>query len=135
MSETKILASYVVNGTLAQIPDDVRHEARRSLVNFMGCAIGGAGDEAVNAAMRAFRPFSGVPSANVLGRSERLDPLYASLMNGLSSHVDDYDDTTPKNMCHPTSPIASALFAYASVNPVRGRDFVEAFIYGFEASS
>jgi len=135
MSETKILASYVVNGTLAQIPDNVRHEARRSLVNFMGCAVGGAGDEAVSAAIRAFRPFSGVPSANVLGRSERLDPLHASLMNGISSHVDDYDDTTPKNYCHPTSPIASALFAYASVNPVRGRDFVEAFIYGFEASS
>jgi len=56
-------------------------------------------------------------------------------MNGISSHVFDYDDTTPKNMCHPTSPIASALFAYASVNPVRGRDFMEAFIYGFEASS
>ena len=135
MSETKILASYVVTGTLADIPQNVVHEARRSLVNFMGCAVGGARDEAVNAAMRAFRPFSGVPTANVLGRDERLDPLHASLMNGISSHVDDYDDTTPKNMCHPTSPIASALFAYASVNPVRGRDFMEAFIYAFEASS
>ena len=135
MSETQALASYVVNGTLTDIPQNVLHEARRSLVNFMGCAVGGARDEAVDAALRAFRPFSGVPSANVLGRAERLDPLHASLMNGISSHVYDYDDTTPKNYCHPTSPIASALFAYASVNPVRGRDFMEAFIYGFEASS
>ena len=135
MSETKILASYVVNGTLAEIPAEVLREARRSLVNFMGCAVGGARDEAVDAAMSAFRPFSGAPTANVIGRGERLDPLHASLMNGISSHVYDYDDTTPKNYCHPTSPIASALFAYASVNPVRGRDFMEAFIYGFEASS
>jgi 2-methylcitrate dehydratase PrpD len=135
MSETKILAQYVVNGKLEDIPADVRREARRSLVNFMGCAVGGAGDEAVDVALRAFRPFSGVPVANVLGRAERLDALHASLMNGISSHVDDFDDTTPSNMCHPTSPIASALFAYASVNPVRGRDFVEAFIYAFEASS
>jgi 2-methylcitrate dehydratase PrpD len=135
MSETRILASYVVNGTLADIPQNVLHEARRSLVNFMGCAVGGSRDEAVATALRAFRPFSGVPSASVLGRVERLDPLHASLMNGISSHVDDYDDTTPKNMCHPTSPIASALFAYASVNPVRGREFMEAFIYAFEASS
>jgi 2-methylcitrate dehydratase PrpD len=135
MSETKILASYVVNGRLADIPGEVLREARRSLVNFMGCAVGGAGDEAVDAALRAFRPFSGPPTASMLGRAERLDPLHASLMNGISSHVDDYDDTTPKNMCHPTSPIASALFAYASVNPVRGRDFMEAFVYAFEASS
>jgi 2-methylcitrate dehydratase PrpD len=66
---------------------------------------------------------------------ERLDPLHASLMNGISSHVEDYDDTTPKNYSHTTSPVASALFAYASANPVGGRDFVEAFILGFEAAS
>ena len=135
MSETQILASYVVNGRLADIPQNVLHQARRSLVNFMGCAIGGAGDEAVDIAMRTFRPFSGVPTANVLGRAERLDPLHASLMNGISSHVYDYDDTTPKNYSHPTCTVAAALFAYASVNPVRGRDFMEAFIYGFEVSS
>jgi 2-methylcitrate dehydratase PrpD len=71
----------------------------------------------------------------VLGRSERLDPLHASLMNGISSHVEDYDDTTPKNYSHTSSPVASALFAYASVTGVRGRDFVEAFVLGFEAAS
>jgi len=71
----------------------------------------------------------------VLGRAERLDPLHASLMNGISSHVEDYDDTTPKNYSHTSSPVSSALFAYASANPVRGRAFVEAFILGFEAAS
>ena len=54
-------------------------------------------------------------------------------MNGISSHVYDFDDTTPKNYMHPTSPVASALFAYASVHPVSGRDFMQAFIIGFEA--
>ena len=72
MSETKILASYVVNGKLGDIPGEVLREARRSLVNFMGCAVGGARDEAVDAALQAFRPFSGAPTANVLGRDERL---------------------------------------------------------------
>jgi len=64
-----------------------------------------------------------------------MDPLHASLMNGISSHVYDFDDTTPKNYIHPTSPVASALFAYASAIPVSGRDFMEAFILGFEAES
>jgi 2-methylcitrate dehydratase PrpD len=56
-------------------------------------------------------------------------------MNGISSHVYDYDDTTPKNYIHPSSPVASALFAYASANKVSGRDWVHAFILGFEAES
>jgi 2-methylcitrate dehydratase PrpD len=64
-----------------------------------------------------------------------MDPLHASLMNGISSHVYDYDDTTPKNYIHPSSPVASALFAYSSAHPVRGGDFMHAFILGFEAES
>jgi 2-methylcitrate dehydratase PrpD len=54
-------------------------------------------------------------------------------MNGISSHVDDFDDTTPKNYMHPTSPVASALFPYASVHHVSGQEFVQAFITAFEA--
>lgn len=133
VSET--LARYVVEARLDDIPDDVKHEGRRALLNFIGCAVGGADEEAVRIAMRVLGPFSGPPDAVVLGRREKLDPLHASLMNGLSSHVHDYDDTTPKNYSHTTSPVASALFAYASANRVSGQDLFEAFILGFEAAS
>ena len=135
MSETKTLASYIVNGRYEDIPADVRHEAARSLVNFMAVALGGSVDPAVDIAIRALTPFSGKPTAAILGRVERLDPLHASLMNGISSHVDDFDDTTPQNYIHPTSPVASAMFAYASANRVTGRDFLNAFVLGFEAES
>ena len=135
MSETNALASWAVESRLEDIPGDVRREALRAIVNYTGCALGGSPDDAMNIAMRAFCPFFGPAIARTLGRVERLDPLHAALMNGISSHVYDYDDTTPKNYIHPSSPVASALFAYASANPVRGRDFVHAFILGFEAES
>jgi len=135
MLETQTLASYVVTGRIESVPEDVRHEARRAIVNYVGCALGGSVDTAVDRAIQALGPYSGKPTASILGRSERMDPLHASLMNGISSHVYDFDDTTPKNYIHPTSPVASALFAYASANPVSGRDFMEAFILGFEAES
>src|SRR6204780_4010177 len=133
MEETKALASYVLSSRLEDIPPDVRHEARRAILNYVGCALGGSHDQAVDIAIRAMGPFSGPPTASILGRAERLDPLHASLMNGISSHVYDFDDTTPKNYMHPTSPVASALFAYASAHPLNGRDFMHAFIMGFEA--
>jgi 2-methylcitrate dehydratase PrpD len=135
MSETKALASWIIASQLEDIPDDVRREALRAIVNYTGCALGGSPDPAVNIAMCAFAPFFGPPAARILGRAERVDALHASLMNGISSHVYDYDDTTPKNYIHPSSPVASALFAYASANKVSGRDFVHAFILGFEAES
>jgi 2-methylcitrate dehydratase PrpD len=135
MSETQALASWVVKNRIEEIPADVRREALRAILNYTGCALGGSPDPAVNIAMQAFAPFFGAPTARILGRAERVDPLYASLMNGIGSHVYDYDDTTPKNYIHPSSPVASALFAYASANKVSGRDFMHAFILGFEAES
>jgi 2-methylcitrate dehydratase PrpD len=135
MSETKALASYVVDNRLEDIPPDVRHEARRAVVNYMGCAVGGSPHPAVDIALRALGPYAGKPTASILGRSDRTDPLHASLMNGICSHVYDYDDTTPKNYSHPSSPVASALFAHASVHRVSGADFMHAFILGFEAES
>jgi len=133
MQETKTLAAYVLSTQIEDIPPDVQHEAKRAILNYVGCALGGSADEAMDIAIRTLSPYSGPPAASILGRAERMDPLHASLMNGISSHVYDYDDTTPKNYMHPTSPVASALFAYASAHPVSGRDFMQAFILGFEA--
>jgi 2-methylcitrate dehydratase PrpD len=133
--QTRTLAEYVVSSRWEDVPADVRHEAARSLVNYLGCALGGSHDPAVDTAIRALAPYSGPPTSAVLGRADRLDPLHASLMNGISSHVYDFDDTTPQNYIHPSSPVASALFAYASANSVTGRDFAQAFVAGFEAES
>jgi 2-methylcitrate dehydratase PrpD len=135
MSETQSLASFIVNTRLEQIPADVQAEATRALLNYVGCALGGCREPAIDIALRALGPFFGPPAAAVIGRTERADPLHASLLNGISSHVHDYDDTTPKNYHHPSSPVASALCAFASANRIPGRDFLTAFILGFEAES
>jgi 2-methylcitrate dehydratase PrpD len=135
MSETQTLSSYIVSNQFEQIPADVIHEARRSILNFVGCAIGGSREPAVETAIRALGPFTGWPSATLLARSEQFDPLYASVINGISGHVFEYDDTTPMNYIHPTPPVASALFAYGSANATSGRDFLHAFVMGFEAES
>jgi 2-methylcitrate dehydratase PrpD len=135
LRETEALASYVVSSRIQDIPADVIHEAKRALLNFVGCAIGGSREPAVEIAIRALQPFSGQPGAGLLARQERFDPLYASVINGISGHVYEYDDTTPMNYIHPTPPVASALFAYASANSTTGRDFIHAYLLGFEVES
>jgi 2-methylcitrate dehydratase PrpD len=135
MSPTEVLAAYVVDSAFDTLPPAVVTEARRALLNYLGCALGGSIEPALSTAIATLAPYSGNPTACVLGRREGFDPLHAALLNGIGSHVHEYDDTTPKNYVHPSVPVASALFAYASANPVSGRDFVHAFILGFEAES
>jgi 2-methylcitrate dehydratase PrpD len=51
--------------------------------------------------------------ATVLGRAERFDFLHAALLNGISSHIFDFDDTHLKTVIHPAGPVASAILALA----------------------
>jgi 2-methylcitrate dehydratase PrpD len=137
LGTTEDLARWLVDCRPGDIPADTVHEARRALVNIVGCALGGARHEAVDLTIAAFGPMFGPPAAAVLGRTERADPLHAALLNGISSHVEDFDDTLPANYIHASSPVASALLAYASAcgDPVSGRDLLHAFVLGFEVTS
>lgn len=130
---TRTLARYVLSVRSADVPEPVRKEARRTLLNWVGCAVGGSRHETVDVAIAALAPFSGPAQASVLGRRERLDILHASLMNGISSHVFDFDDTHLKTVIHPAGPVVSALLALAEHRPVSGRDFLTSMIAGIEA--
>jgi 2-methylcitrate dehydratase PrpD len=129
---TRRLARYVVQARPDDIPEPVLKEARRTVVNWVGCALGGARHETLDCAIAALAPFSGPAQATVLGRAERLDALTTSLMNGMSSHVLDFDDTHLKTVIHPAGPVAPAILALAEMRPVSGRDFLHALILGAE---
>jgi 2-methylcitrate dehydratase PrpD len=135
LSETRTLASYLIKSRIDDIPQDIRHESRRSVLNLVGCAVGGSREAPVDTALRALEPYFGKPTARLLARPERMDPLHAALINGISSHVFEYDDTLPKNYIHPSPPVASALFAFATANRVSGADFIHAFLLGFETEA
>ena len=135
MGITTQLVSNILASRFEAIPADVLHEAKRAVLNIAGCALGGADHPSMDITIAALGPYSGPPTASVLGRSERFDPFLTSILNGFSTHIHDYDDTLPKNYIHASTTVASALFAYASANRVSGRDFLHAFILGFEVTS
>lgn len=132
MDETRTLARSIVASRYEDIPAPVRHEAARALLNWCGCAIGGARHATVDRALAAIAPFAGAPQATILGRTERVDVLNAALVNGISSHVLDFDDTHAVAL-HPSAPVLPALLALAQWRGVSGAQFVHAFVVGVEA--
>jgi 2-methylcitrate dehydratase PrpD len=131
---TRILAGWASTCRLSDIPDAVQREGVRTFVNWLGCAVGGAQTEAVEHALSAVELFAGPPQATVLGRGTRLDALHAALVNGISSHVLDYDDTHLKTIIHPAGPVASAALAVAEMRPVSGAQLLAAVIVGVEVA-
>ena len=133
MEVTRTLARFIVNHRYADIAQPVRHEAARSLLNWVGCAVGASRHETVERALAALSEFSGPREATVLGRGDRLDVMLAALMNGTTSHTFDFDDTHLKTVIHPSGPVASAILALSERNPLNGKEFLHAFLLGVEA--
>ena len=129
---TATLADFVVGARFDDLPQAVRREAARTLVNWVGGCVGGASHEALAAIWRAVGPFAGAPEATVLGLARRTDPLTACLLNGASGAVLDFDDTHLRTVIHPASPIAPAVLALAQHRPVSGSDFLHALVIGIE---
>jgi len=121
---TRKLAHYVVATRFEDLPEGVRREVGRSLLNWMGVAVGASRHEAVEIALAAVTPFSGPPQAGVFGRSERLDVVNAALINGISSHVFDFDDTDLLTAVHPSAPVVPAVLALAEIGRASCRERV-----------
>lgn len=132
MDITRTLARAIVQSRYEDIPAPVRHEAARALLNWTGCAIGGSRHPAVENAIAAMLPFAGAPQAGILGRAERVDVLNAALINGISSHVLDFDDTHAVAI-HLSVPVLPALLALAEWQGRGGAELVHAFVVGVEA--
>jgi 2-methylcitrate dehydratase PrpD len=129
---TRTLAHYLVTARFEDLPDAVRKQGTRSFLNWMGVAVGGSRQAAVSNTIAALAPFAGKPEACIMGRREKLDILNAALVNGISSHIFDYDDTHLKTIIHPAGPVASAILALAQHRQVSGRDFLQALVLGIE---
>ena len=129
---TKELSHFLVESRWSDIPRNVRHEAARAVLNWLGCAIGGCRDETVEVMIATLREFSGPAQATLIGRGERFDALTAACLNGTSSNRLDFDDTHLRTVIHPSVPVASALIALAEYRPMTGADFLHAFALGVD---
>ena len=131
---TKSLAQWAFN--LTAIPPAARNAALRSLYNYIGCTIGGSNHPTAKKAYAALSPLFGNSTSCLLGSALKADAQHAALLNGIASHVHDYDDTHLATIIHPTAPVASALLAYAELQgtPLRGEELLTALAAGIETS-
>ena len=131
---TAILAKFVATHPSRGWSDAVDQEAHRTFYNWLGCAIGAARHEAADASVAAVQMLEPAPQASVLGRSEQVDMASAALVNGITSHTFDFDDTHLKTIIHPAGPVASAVLALAEKNGANGRDVLDALVLGIDVA-
>jgi len=132
---TQALAHLVATTRWDDIPQPVRHQAKRSLMNYFAVALAGCRTGPVELALRSLAGFSAGKNAAVVGRAERIDALSAAFLNAAGANVFDFCDTHVRTVIHPTAPVAPALLALAELRHVSGPDLLLAFVLGQEVQA
>ena len=127
------LGHFIATSQWDDLPQPVRVEGKRSLLNFIGCAIGSARSQPVEAAIGVLMRFSGAERVTLLGRIERRDMLSAAFINAITGNLLDYDDTHLRTVIHPAAPVAPAALALAEHHRRSGQALLHAFTLGMEA--
>jgi 2-methylcitrate dehydratase PrpD len=118
---TQILADFVATHDSKGWSDAIEWEAHRTLLNYFGCAIGASRHPTLESALATVNEFEPAPQATLFGRRERVDMANAAMLNGISSHTFDFDDTHLRTIIHPAGPVASAALALAENTRAGGR--------------
>jgi 2-methylcitrate dehydratase PrpD len=127
---TAKLTEFVLDTRLSSIPAAALRAAKRSVFNWCGLVLQARGHPAVRIARDWVGTLGGSGATAVGG--VRTDATWAALVNGLASHVEDFDDTHYQTIIHPTGPVWSAVLAVAEGAHLSGRQALEAFILGVD---
>jgi len=132
MEATKSLAEFVISTNFDDLPAEVINEAKLCFMDWLGVALSGAHDPEVNSLFQVIELVGGKEQATILGKNVKSSILNATLMNGMSSHVFDYDDTSVEFLGHASATLFPCLLALAEWMGIGGKDILAAYVIGFE---
>lgn len=113
------------------LPAEAAHWAKVGILDTVGVTLAGAREDCTRIVDGIAARGATGPSL-IFGGNRRTAPLEAALVNGTASHALDFDDMTNNLGGHPSAPILPALFALADETGASGRDFIAAYVAGFE---
>jgi 2-methylcitrate dehydratase len=126
------MAEFAVNLRYDDIPQEAIHEAKRFLLDSMGCALAAVHNDDMQAMYRFIEKLGGTPEATVIGTGHKTNAPNAALMNCLLTRALDYNDIYwAQDPSHPSDIIGAAL-ATAEANGKNGREALVAIVIAYE---
>ena len=116
------------------LPPEAIHWAKIGILDTVGVTLAGAREDTttIPEGVLSFGAGAGAGTSLVFGGNKRVSVLDAALVNGVAAHALDFDDCNNTIGGHPSAPILPALFALADAVGASGRDFITAYVAGFE---
>src|SRR6202140_2069218 len=125
---TDALVGFVSGLRHDALTDEVRHYAKRHLIDTVGVMIAGAGGDVARRAeamLASVRPAGGVA---VPGRTRRADLLDAAFLGGTAAHGIELDDGYRQGSVHPGCAVVPAVLSAGHEMGASGAAAIEAMV-------
>src|SRR5215467_14611153 len=129
---TDALVRFASELTYAALDDEVRHYARRHLLDTVGVMIAGAPGDVASRAEAVVASVRGEGRILVPGRARRADLLDAAFLGGTAAHGIELDDGFRQGSVHPGCTVVPAVFSVGYERGVSGKALIEAIVAGYE---
>ena len=114
------------------ISEDAVYQAKRFLLDSIGCALGGYQQHDVKIALEVLDEVAGHGPATVIGTGRRIDPVSAALANALMIRCMDYNDIYWKQDPSHPSDILPAAIACCERAGTDGKELILGLVLGHE---
>src|SRR5437588_995632 len=115
-----------------QVSQDAVYQAKRFLLDSIGCALGGYQQHDVRIALEVLNEIAGRSTPTVIGTGKRMDPVSASLANALMIRCMDYNDIYWKQDPSHPSDIFPAALACCERSRSDGKEAIVGLVLGHE---
>src|SRR5436305_14470638 len=114
------------------LSQDAVYQAKRFLLDSVGCALGGYQQHDVKIALQVIDEIAGRGPATVIGTGKKIDPVSASFANALMIRCMDYNDIYWKQDPSHPSDIFPAALACCERAKSDGRELIVGLVLGHE---
>ena len=129
---TATMSQWAARLTFDRLSPDAVYQAKRFLLDSMGCALGGYQQHDVTIALAVLNEIAGPGKATVIGTGQRMDVVSASLANALMIRCMDYNDIYWKQDPSHPSDIFPAAIACCERAGSDGRELIVGLVLGHE---
>jgi 2-methylcitrate dehydratase PrpD len=134
MSDVTAEIARLVSSTVT-LPPAAREAGRRGLLDTIGVALAGVGEDAVQILRSVVGSSAMDGPATVLGAVGRTSLLDAALLNATAAHALDFDDTQANVRGHPSATIVPAALAVAEATGASGAELITSYVVGIEVAA
>jgi len=129
---TAAMSRWAAGLRFEQLSFEAVHQAKRLLLDSLGCALGGYQQHDVKIALAVLEEIAGDGPATVIGTGKRVDPVSASLANALMIRCMDYNDIYWKQDPSHPSDIFPAALACCERARSNGKELIVGLVLGHE---